>query len=194
MRLLIAFASLCFLAAPATAHAGGWATVQLDRPLGAIEPGKPTRVGLIVKQHGITPLDDARPSLVIDDGRGAVHTFQAHHAGRPGTYVATVTFPTAGTWKTRIFDGWTDATPHRLAPIEVPRAAAPVTAAAAERPVRLPAVPQVAAQPAGFPTAQVAAAAAMALLWLGLWVTVSGRVTVPRRERRAARGRPRPAS
>ena len=185
MRLALALASLVVLAFPAAALAGGWATVEVAAPPGGIDPGEPWRVTMVVKQHGITPLDDARPSLLIDNGRGETRQFFAEHAGRPGTYVAEVTFPSEGTWRTRVFDGWTDATPHRMAPIEVP-----TTGAVVRDPTPLPAPdPLPAAVPGGFPTEKAVAIGAMALIWLGLLVAVVGvplRVTVPLRERRAA--------
>ena len=181
MRLLLAVA-LAVLAFPAAAAAGGWATVEVAAPPGGIDPGEPWRATLVVKQHGMTPLDDARPSILIDNGRGDTKQFFAEHAGRPGTYVVDVTFPSKGTWKARAFDGWTDATPHRLAPIEIPTTGAPA-------PPRAPDVPYVAAEPAGFPVEKAAAITVMALIWLGLLLAVVGvplRVTVPMRERRAA--------
>ena len=104
---------------PASAQAGGWATVELDHAPSGIIAGKPWRVELIVKQHGVTPIVDVRPSVRIANDAGVVRTFHARPAGRPGHYVAEVTYPAAGTWRTRFFDGFTDAMPHRLSPITV---------------------------------------------------------------------------
>jgi hypothetical protein len=172
MRLLLAVAALVVLAFPAAAAAGGWATVEVARPPGGIDPGEPWRATMVVKQHGINPLDDARPSILIDNGRGETKQFFAEHAGRPGTYVVDVIFPSEGTWKARVFDGWTDATPHRLAPIEVPTTGATVA------PPRAPDVQHVAAGPAGFPVEKATAVGVMALIWLGLLLAVTG-VSVP---------------
>jgi hypothetical protein len=169
MRLLLAVAALVLLAFPASAAAGGWATVEVARPPGGIDPGEPWRATMIVKQHGRTPLDDARPSILIDNGRGDSKQFFAEHAGRPGTYVVDVTFPAEGTWKARVFDGWTDAVPHRLASIQVPTTGAP----AAPLPPRAPEPLPLAAEP-GFPVEKAAAVAVMALIWLGLLVAVAG--------------------
>jgi hypothetical protein len=164
----IALLVLLALAATAgTAHAGGWATVELGSPPGKIVAGEPWRVELIVKQHGITPLDGVTPSVRIDDGDGVVRTFEARPAGRPGTYVAEVTYPSTGTWKTRLFDGFTDATPHRLAPIEVTGGSAPASAP-------------------GAPWPQITAIAALALLWLAAWIVVSGRPHLRLRRQRGA--------
>jgi hypothetical protein len=186
MRLALAIASLVVLAFPATALAGGWATVEVAPPPAGIGPGDTWRATLVVKQHGITPVDDARPSLLIHDGRGEARRFFAEHAGRPGTYVADVTFPAKGTWTTRVFDGWTDATPHRLAPIVVPTTgdATPTAGDARANPVPLPApdVSRVVASSGGFPAEKAVAVGFMALIWLGLVIAVVGlpRVAVRR--------------
>jgi YtkA-like len=111
---------LAFGVLAGTAQAGGWATVELGEPVPSdLSAGTPWKVELIVKQHGITPLDDVTPSVEITNAAGATKTFQATHAGKPGTYVTEVTFPSGGEWNTRLYDGFTDATPHRLKPLEV---------------------------------------------------------------------------
>jgi hypothetical protein len=189
MKLAAAITALVVLAFPTTALAGGWATVEVAAPPAGIGPGETWRATFVVKQHGLTPLDDARPSLLIDNGRGETRQFFAEHAGHPGTYVADVTFPSKGTWKARVFDGWTDATPHRMAPIEVPTVGVAAVPSAAREPVRVPQVPPVEAAPAGFPVAKAAAIAFMGVVWLGLWIAVSGaslRVPVAMRARRPA--------
>jgi hypothetical protein len=117
--LLLAFAAGACAATTGTAHAGGWATVELGETPSGLVTGEPWRVELIVKQHGITPLAGVTPSVRIDNGEGVVRTFRARPTETVGTYVAEVDFPAAGTWKTRIFDGFTDALPHRLSPLTV---------------------------------------------------------------------------
>jgi hypothetical protein len=114
LMLLLAFAAIT-----GTAHAGGWATVELGEAPSGLVAGDPWRVELIVKQHGRTPLEGVIPSVTIDNGAGVVRTFRARPTDRAGTYVAEVLFPSAGTWRTRISDGFTDAFPHRLAPLTV---------------------------------------------------------------------------
>ena len=114
---------LAFAATSGTAYAGGWATVELGAAPGGLVAGEPWRVELIVKQHGVTPLAGVTPSVKIDNGEGVVKTFAARPTGRVGTYVAVVEFPSGGTWKTRIYDGFTDAVPHRLSPLTVAPAA-----------------------------------------------------------------------
>ena len=116
IALLAAFA---FAALTGTAHAGGWATVELGEMPSGLVAGEPWRVELIVKQHGITPMAGVTPSVRIDNGAGTVRTFRARPTAEVGHYVAEVTFPAGGEWKTRIFDGFTDAVPHRLSPLTV---------------------------------------------------------------------------
>jgi hypothetical protein len=145
MSRIALLAAVTFAALSGTAHAGGWATVELGEAPGGLVAGEPWRVELIVKQHGITPLDGVTPKVEITDEAGAVRTFAARPTGRPGSYVAEVTYPTAGTWKTRFYDGFTDAVPHRLSPLTVS-----------------PGAPA-----SGFPWAQAVMAAVVALLFVG---------------------------
>jgi hypothetical protein len=165
----IALLLVPFLLVPAgVARAGGWATIELGEAPHGLTAGAPWHATLIVKQHGITPLDGLRPSIRIANDAGVARTFPARPAGPPGTYAADVRFPSAGTWRARLFDGFTDAVPHRT------------TLTVGTGP--LPA--------GGFPTAQAVMGAIVALLFLFGWVAAGD--TVPGRERRVARGRGRP--
>jgi hypothetical protein len=150
LLLLLAFGALT-----GTAHAGGWATVELGQAPGSLSTDEPWRVELIVKQHGVTPMDGLKPSVEITNDAGVVKTFPASPAGRTGTYVAEVTFPSAGTWRTRFYDGFTDVSPHRLSPITVSGASASADS--------------------GFPWAQATMIAVVALLFLAAIVAVSDR-------------------
>jgi hypothetical protein len=171
MRRIATLLLLAAAAFPPTAQAGGWATVELGESPAGLMAGEPWRVELIVKQHGVTPLDDAAPRVVIDNGDGVTRTFPAHRTGRPGTYAAEVTFPSGGRWRTRIYDGWTDALPHRLSPLTV--------GAAMPDP--------------GFPWHQAVAILIIALLWLGGWIAGYGWPHPHWRRHRAFRLRGRPA-
>jgi hypothetical protein len=175
MSRIALLAAVVFAAFTGTAHAGGWATIELGAAPGALEAGKPWRVELIVKQHGITPLDGVAPSVRIDNGGGVVRTFPARPTGRPGSYVAVVTFPAAGEWRTRLFDGFTDAVPHRLSPLTVSE---PGAAPAAPQRTTPPAVPASAPAPRaedGFPWPQAVMATIVALLFLAGILAVSDR-------------------
>jgi hypothetical protein len=119
MSRIVLLAAVAFAALTGTATAGGWATVELGEAPSGLVTGEPWRVELIVKQHGVTPMADVTPSVMIDNGEGVVRTFPARPTETVGTYVAEVDFPAAGTWKARIFDGFTDVFPHRLSPLTV---------------------------------------------------------------------------
>jgi hypothetical protein len=149
MSRIALLAAVVFAAFTGTAGAGGWATVELGEAPSGLVAGEPWRVELIVKQHGITPMADVKPSVHIDDGAGVVRTFRARPTGKVGHYVAEVTFPAGGEWRTRIFDGFTDAVPHRLSPLTVASASG-ASASATE-----------------FPWHQTVALAIVALLFLG---------------------------
>jgi hypothetical protein len=158
MSRIALLAAVAFAAITGTAQAGGWATVELGGAPSGLVAGEPWRVELIVKQHGMTPLAGVTPSVRIDNGAGVVKTFRARPTGTVGTYVAEVTFPAEGTWKTRFYDGFTDAFPHRISPLTV----APGTGAA----------------PSGgseFPWPQVVMIALVALTFLGGIAAVSDR-------------------
>jgi hypothetical protein len=177
IALLAAFA---LAALTGTAHAGGWATVELGAMPGALEAGKPWRVELIVKQHGVSPMAGVTPSVEITNDAGAVHTFPARPTKQVGHYVAEVTFPAAGEWKTRLYDGFTDVIPHRLSPLTVTAPGAPPEPALQYR-TEAPAAPAP-ERPAGdgFPWEQTIAIALVALLFLGGIVATLDR-PLPRR-------------
>jgi hypothetical protein len=119
MSRITLLAAIAFAALTSTAAAGGWATVELGSTPSGLKAGEPWNVELIVKQHGITPMAGVTPSVEITDEAGAVHTFAARPTDKVGHYVAEVTFPAAGEWKTRLYDGFTDVVPHRLSPLTV---------------------------------------------------------------------------
>jgi hypothetical protein len=156
------------------AQAGGWATVELGDSPSGLAAGKPWRVELIVKQHGITPMEGVTPSITIVSSQGAERTFAARPTGSIGHYVADVKFPSGGEWSARISDGFTDAVPHRISNLTVSGPAAP----------------------ADFPWAQAVMIAIVALLFIGCWLAAGD--SVRSRERGAARGRrratPRPVA
>jgi hypothetical protein len=176
MRRITLLLVLAVFVPAGVAQAGGWATVELGETPSGLAAGKPWRVELIVKQHGITPMEGVKPSITIVSSQGAERTFAARPTNRIGHYVADVTFPSGGAWSARISDGFTDAVPHRISHLAVSGAAP----AAAD----------------SFPWPQVAMGAFVALLFAFGWIAAGG--SVPLRERLAARGRrratPRPVA
>lgn len=98
MRYLIALATLvAALVVPATAGAGGWATIGFAPLPDDVEPGQPWNPELTILQHGVTPLDGLSPTITITGAEGE-ELFTATPTGEPGKYVANVVFPSAGSW------------------------------------------------------------------------------------------------
>jgi hypothetical protein len=120
MRKLIAVAVVALAAAPA-AFGGGWATVGVSPlPSGDDSDWNAT---LMVKQHGQTPLDGVQPSITIRNAStGENETFAATPTGNPGEYRAHVVFPSDGTWRYEVYDGFTEyggAQTHTFAPVTI---------------------------------------------------------------------------
>jgi len=120
-----ALAIIGFLALPAGALAGGWATVGLSSTPDGLGPGQTWNVELEILQHGRTPLDGIRPTVTITAG-DTTRTFQTRPAGRPGTYRAVVTFPGAGTWRYVVDDGFSAR--HSYPAVRIGSGAADATA------------------------------------------------------------------
>lgn len=161
MSRIALLAAVAFAALTGSAHAGGWATVELGEMPSGLVADEPWRVELIVKQHGITPMADVTPSVEITNG-SVVRTFPARPTDQVGHYVAEVAFPSGGEWKTRLYDGFTDAVPHRLSPLTVASGGA-------------------SASGAGFPWDQTVAIAFVALLFLAGIVATLDRPRLRRR-------------
>jgi plastocyanin len=104
IRLTIALAVLGLLA-PA-ASAGGMATVHLDAPPENVVMGEPYRLGFMVMQHDVTPVN-VEPVVVSATHResGETYSADAQQEGATGHYVADLTFPKAGSWKWMITPG-----------------------------------------------------------------------------------------
>jgi hypothetical protein len=98
----------CALAVPATAVAGGWATVEMSSTPAGTDPGEPWVVDLRILQHARTPLSGLEPSITVTSREsGETRAATARPAGSPGVYRARVVFPAAGTWDYVIDDGFT---------------------------------------------------------------------------------------
>jgi len=112
---LLAVSAALLLAAPAAA--GGWATVGLGPPDSGLGAGDTWNAQMTILQHGVTPLDGLQPAVRITDEAGQIQSFTARPAGEPGTYVADVRFPTAGTWRYEIWDGFSQT--HTYSPVTI---------------------------------------------------------------------------
>lgn len=150
MKRLVLALALAALLVPAAATAGGFATVQLSSLPAGTDAGGTWTPTMTVLQHGVTPLDGLQPAVRITDDSGATQSSAARPAGEPGTYVANVTFPTAGTWRYEIWDGFSQT--HTYAPVTIGDGGG-----------------------GSFPTVPVAGVALAALLVAGLGVAVARR-------------------
>lgn len=77
--------------------AGGWAVVTMDTLPESFVAATPVRLSFTVRQHGDNLLDGLQPRVkaIADKDQFAS---DAQPTGRPGQYVATLTFPRPSAW------------------------------------------------------------------------------------------------
>ena len=117
-RVLLLIVAICLLA-PAAAWAGGMATAGLSSTPAGIAPGENWNVDITILQHGVTPMTDVTPAVVIKLPNGGEKRFDGLPTDTPGVYRATVVFPEEGTYSYRVDDGFTNAVPHTFPPVEI---------------------------------------------------------------------------
>jgi hypothetical protein len=123
MKKVMLLLALALVVAPA-ATAGGWATVGLSSLPKDVSAGGTWSVDMTVLQHGRTPLEGIRPVVRLNrEGGGDTLTYTARPTDKAGVYHAEVIFPTEGTWKYEIWDGFTRT--HTYAPVQIGPPAAP---------------------------------------------------------------------
>ena len=105
MRKLVVIVVALAVLVPATALAGGWATVKLSSTPKGARAGVPWVVNLTVLQHGVTPLENVQPHIRIEQGSVA-RQFLARPTAKAGVYRARVVLPRAGTSRWTIWDGF----------------------------------------------------------------------------------------
>jgi hypothetical protein len=103
--------------AASPAGAGGWAVSTLDA-MPQPKAGEDVDVGFTMRQHGRTPVDVEDAGITTRSEDGTTAFWPARHDGPTGHYIATVRFPTAGTFTWEINQGWFG--PQPLGTIEVP--------------------------------------------------------------------------
>jgi hypothetical protein len=131
-RSLIGVAAIAALALAGTALAGGWATVKLSSSPKGLSAGEPWVVDITVLQHGLAtqPLCCLTPTVTIRKVGGTraassiaqTRTFRARPTSRIGRYRARVVFPSAGTWRYAVYDGFVEyggARTHTFAPVRI---------------------------------------------------------------------------
>lgn len=114
MRALAVLIVSLVLAAPAAA--GGWATVGLGPPDGGIGAGDTWNAEMTILQHGVTPLENVQPAVIIRNGK-TEKRFPATPTGEPGVYNAKVEFPTSGKWTYFVDDGFSRT--HSYSPVQI---------------------------------------------------------------------------
>jgi hypothetical protein len=116
-KILLALVAAAVLV-PAAAG-GGYATVGLSSlPPDELAAGGTWSVDLTVLAHGVTPLDGIHPTVtLVGDGGETVGPIAATPTGKTGVYHAEVRFPSAGTWRYEIHDGYTQT--HTFKPVVV---------------------------------------------------------------------------
>lgn len=161
---LLALPAMLALVLPAAA--GGWATATVI-PTDGNEPpaGTPVRLEVKLLQHGVTPIDCERPTLIFTRaGTTDVVAVQATAVkGETGTYRATVTFPRAGSWRMNLQLSQLFVEPGELPAFQVSGAAGPA-APADDKPAADAPAPVVSSSPAVVQGIEPVLAAAIALL------------------------------
>jgi hypothetical protein len=105
------------------ALAGGWAVSTLD-PLPPPRSGEPIDVGFSIRQHGVHLVaPEGLVAIAVTTSEGVTTVFPARAQELPGRFVATVTFPVAGTYRWEVRQGWFPS--QDLGPITVAAPAAP---------------------------------------------------------------------
>jgi len=116
------------LALAGSASAGCFATAGLTAPPATVGPGDTWNATITVKQHGVRPIPDAKPTVTIVGEDGAGKKFAAKPTDTVGVYTAAVVFPTAGRWNYVVNDGfvsneagqkWDCSTNHTFAAVTI---------------------------------------------------------------------------
>ena len=97
-RTAIGLALLLALAFVFPAFAGGWAVITLDELPTDVVAGQPLTIGFTVLQHGRTPMTDIDPTVTAKLSFDEKFVVYAKPEGKPGHYMATLTFPKEGNW------------------------------------------------------------------------------------------------
>ena len=73
--------------------------ITLDELPSNVVAGEPLSIGFTVLQHGRTPMTDLHPTLTAKLSSAETMVISAQPNGKPGHYVATLTFPKEGSWE-----------------------------------------------------------------------------------------------
>jgi hypothetical protein len=176
-RFLIAATLVGALVYAGAASAGCMATVGLAPPPAGIAPGTTWTAEMRILQHGERALPNAataQPQLTIVNAEtGDRQAFVAQPTADPEVFAAAVVFPSAGTWRYEVFDGFTSvdgqavpcARTHTFAAVDV---GGPGTAGGGAP----PSPPAASGEEAGFPIVPAVGATLAVLAALALSVAL----------------------
>jgi len=97
-KIAIGFALLLTFLLTAPVFAGGWAVITLDELPTNVKAGEEFTVGFVVLQHGKTPMAGLTPTITASLNKDEHFIVMAKEDGKPGHYIAEVTFPKEGDW------------------------------------------------------------------------------------------------
>jgi len=101
---------LALLVAAVAAYAGGWATITLhDFPDYAVA-GTPLKLTFTVRQHGVSPLTDLKPTVRATTTAGLIARGTAGVGGPRGEYSSSLTLPQPGDWTIIVDSGFLEST------------------------------------------------------------------------------------
>lgn len=98
-RIALSLALLIAIVLAVPVFAGGWAVITLDKLPTGVVAGEPLTIGFTVLQHGKTPMTDIAPTVTAMLSKSDTFVVKAKAEGKPGHYVATLTFPKEGNWE-----------------------------------------------------------------------------------------------
>jgi len=98
-RISITLALLLSLVLAIPAFAGGWAVITLHHLPTDIVVGQNLKISFSVLQHGKTPMTGLEPTITAELSNDEKFVVVAKPEGKPGYYVALITFPKEGNWE-----------------------------------------------------------------------------------------------
>lgn len=106
--LVLGIVGTALVATGATWARGGWAVVSVAKVPDAWVAGKPLQLAWKVRQHGVSELDDLRPTIEARSRAGRVVTGTTWAFAEDGErgYRGRLTFPEAGEWQVTIHSGF----------------------------------------------------------------------------------------
>lgn len=134
-RPMLTLALPALVAATAGAYAfGGWAVVTIDDLPTQLTVGKPTTFTFVIRQHGISLMNDVKPTIEARTGSmigGSTINVAATRTTADGQYAASLTVPKAGEWRVTVHSGWGNSQIklYPLQAVEAGRTVAALTAA-----------------------------------------------------------------